>query len=55
MNKVQTTIGRWVQRIAGRNKAPTAARRAQRPTELDAQVLRQVGGGDGPTLPTKGW
>ena len=55
MNKVHTTVGRWVQRIAGKNKPQQEQRPAQQPAELDAQALRHVGGGTGASLPTKGW
>ena len=55
MNKVHTTFGRWVQRIAGKNLPQTDVRPAQRPAELDSQALRHVVGGNGATLPTKGW
>lgn len=57
MKQVQKTIGRWVQRIAGkrRDQAPQPVRQI---SELDAKTLRQIGGGVGegnPDLPNKGW
>ena len=55
MKQVQKTIGRWVQRLAGKGRAGTQTQRVQQPAELDAKLLRQVGGGDGASLPTKGW
>ena len=55
MNKVHTTLGRWVQRIAGKTPPQAEARASQRPAELDAQALRHVAGGNGASLPTKGW
>lgn len=55
MKQVQKTIGRWVQRLAGKSRTGAQEQRAQQPAELDAKLLRQVGGGDGPSLPTKGW
>ena len=55
MNKVHTTLGRWVQRIAGKKHSETETRSAQRPSELDAKALRHVAGGNGASLPTKGW
>ena len=55
MNKVHTTIGRWVQRIAAKTKPQNETRATQRPAELDVQALRHVGGGNTPSLPTKGW
>ncbi len=56
MNKVHTTLGRWVQRIAGKTQPQNEARASQRPTELDAQALRHVGGGTGSAqTPNKGW
>ena len=55
MNKVHTTLGRWVQRIAGKKHSETETRSAQRPSEVDAKALRHVAGGNGASLPTKGW
>jgi hypothetical protein len=55
MNKVHTTLGRWVQRIASKSQPATEVRPAQRPAELDTQALRHVAGGAGASLPTKGW
>ena len=55
MNKVHTTLGRWVQRIAGKSKPENELRPAQQPAEVDAKALRHVGGGNGSSLPTKGW
>ena len=56
MNKIHTTLGRWVQLIAGKNKPQGQARSAARPTEFDAQSLRHVGGGSGGAQsPNKGW
>ena len=55
MKQVQKTIGRWVQRIAGKTPPQAEARASQRPAELDAQAFRHVAGGNGASLPTKGW
>jgi hypothetical protein len=56
MNKVHTTIRRWVQQIAGKNQHQTEARTSQRPAELGAQALRHVGGGtESAQTPNKGW
>ena len=56
MNKVHTTLGRWVQRIAGRNQPVADVRSAQRPAALDSQALRHVSGGTGAAqTPNKGW
>jgi len=56
MNKVHTTLGRWVQRIAGKTKPQDNGRDARRPAELDAQTLRHVAGGSGGAqTPNKGW
>lgn len=52
MKQVQKTIGRWVQRIAGKTRSDTMTPPARQPLELDAKALRQVAGG---TVPTKGW
>jgi hypothetical protein len=57
MKKVQSTVGRWIQRIAGKTRVQTPAQRAGRPQEIDARALTQVSGGDiGTTAtPNKGW
>ena len=57
MKQVQKTIGRWVQRIAGKSRDQTTAQPARQLAELDAKALRQVAGGtaDTPDTPTKGW
>lgn len=55
MIKIHTTLGRWVQRLAGKAQSQPQAGTAQRPAELDAQALRHVGGGTSASLPTKGW
>ena len=57
MKQVQKTIGRWVQRIAGKTRAESPAQPARQPLELDAQSLRRVSGGDGGSTqtPNKGW
>lgn len=56
MNKVHTTLGRWVKRIAGKAKPQDVARAAQRPAELESQALRHVAGGiAGAETPNKGW
>ena len=55
MKQVQKTIGRWVQRLVGKSHTGAQAQRVQQPAELDAKVLRQVGGGDGASSPYKGW
>ena len=53
MNKVQQTVGLWVQRLAGKTRAEAPAQPVRQPVELDTQALRQVSGGT--SLPTKGW
>ena len=57
MKQVQNTLGRWVQRIAGKSRSQTAAQPARQPAELEAQALRQVSGGTGDPAqsPNKGW
>jgi hypothetical protein len=57
MKQVQKTIGRWVQRIAGKRRNASAVQPLRQPAELDAQSLRQVSGGDGDAVasPYKGW
>ena len=57
MKQVQKTIGRWVQRVAGKRRSEVTVQPARQPTELDAQSLRRVSGGEGGSaqLPTKGW
>lgn len=56
MNKVQQTVGLWVQRIVGKTQLEKREQALHQPVELDAQALRQVSGGDGsPQTPTKGW
>ena len=57
MKQVQKTIGRWVQRIAGKRRSEVAVPPLRQPAELDAQSLRQVSGGEGASTqsPTKGW
>ena len=56
MKQVQKTIGRWVQRLAGKSRTEAAVQPVRQPIELEAQALRQVGGGDGSTQsPYKGW
>jgi hypothetical protein len=52
MKQVQKTIGRLVQRIAGKRRSEPSTQPAPQPTELDAKALRQVGGG---VTPNKGW
>jgi hypothetical protein len=52
MKQVQKTIGRWIQRIAGKRRSETSTQPAHQPTELDAKSLQQVGGG---ITPNKGW
>jgi len=54
MKQVQKTIGRWVQRIAGKTRNDDAVQRARMPSELDAKALRQVSGGTTDS-PFKGW
>ncbi len=54
MNKVQKTIGLWVQRIAGKSRAEAPAQPARQPVELDTQALRQVSGGSTES-PNKTW
>ena len=57
MKQVQKTIGRWVQRFAGKSRSETTEQPASRLTALDAKALRQVTGGtaDSTQSPTKGW
>jgi len=57
MKKVQNTVGRWVQRITGKNRVQAQAPHQRRPQELDSRTLTQVSGGDGGTTqsPYKGW
>ena len=57
MKQVQKTIGRWVQRIAGKNRSETTGQPVRQPTEIEAQSLRRVSGGDAGSTqtPTKGW
>lgn len=56
MNKVHTTLGRWVQRVVGKNQFKTKAVLPQQPAEVNGEVLRQVGGGAGSAqTPNKGW
>ena len=54
MKQVQKTIGRWVQRIAGKARHDAEAQRARKPSELDTKALRQVSGGTTDS-PYKGW
>ena len=53
MNKVQKTVGLWVQRITGKTRSESPAQPARQPVELDAQAQRQISGGT--SLPTTGW
>ena len=57
MKQVQKTIGRWVQRLAGKSRTEAAVQPVRQPIELEAQALRQVGGGVGESVqsPNKGW
>lgn len=56
MKLVQNTIGRLVQRIAGKSRSQTKAQHSQQPAELDAKALRHVSGGTADaSSPTKGW
>ena len=57
MKQVQKTIGRWVQRIAGKNRSGATAQPTRQLSELDPKELRQIGGGtsEATQLPTKGW
>jgi hypothetical protein len=55
MKQVQKTIGRWVQRVAGKRRDDAAVQPARQPSELDAKSLRHVGGGTTPDTPNKGW
>ena len=58
MNKVQQTVGLWVQRIVGKTRPESTTQPVRQPIELDAQALRQVSGGDGngsTQTPNKGW
>lgn len=54
MNKVQQTVGLWVQRIVGKTRAEAPAQPVRQPVELDTQALRQVSGGTTES-PNKGW
>ena len=55
MTQVRNTVGRWVQRFASKPRAEVRTQPAQRPQELDARVLTQVGGGTSTDLPNKNW
>lgn len=56
MSQVQKTIGRLVQRFAGKVGREAAAQPQKQVAELDAQSLKQVSGGTGTSQsPTKGW
>ena len=57
MKQVQKTIGRWIQRFAGKSRSETTVQPARQLTALDTKVLRQVGGGVGESVqsPNKGW
>ncbi len=57
MKLVQKTIGRWVQRLAGKSCTETPLQPARQVASLDPQSLRQVSGGTGASAqtPTKGW
>lgn len=54
MNKVQKTVGLWVQRIAGKTRTESPVQPVRRPVELEAQALRQVSGGTA-SSPNKNW
>lgn len=54
MKQVQKTIGRWIQRIAGKTRTDAPAQPTRRPLELDAQSLREVSGGTTES-PNKNW
>ncbi len=54
MKQVQKTIGRWVQRIAGKPSAEAPTQVSRKPVKLDDQSLHQVSGGT-TSLPVKGW
>ena len=53
MKQVQKTIGRWVQRFAGKSRSETSAQPTRRLEEVDAKSLREVAGGT--STPVKGW
>ena len=57
MKQVQKTIGRWIQRFAGKSRSETTAQPARQLTALDSKALRQITGGTGESTqsPTKGW
>lgn len=57
MKQVQKTIGRWVQRFAGKSRSETTVQPARQVAALDSEALRQVTGGtaDSTQSPTKGW
>jgi len=57
MKQVQKTIGRLVQRIAGKRRNQASPQPARQVSELDAKSLRHVSGGVGetPDAPNKGW
>ena len=57
MKQVQKTIGRWVQRLAGKSRTETPLQPARQVESLDAQSLRQVSGGSvsSDQSPNKGW
>ena len=57
MKQVQKTIGRWVQRFAGKSRSATTVQPARQVSALDAKALRQITGGTGESTqsPNKGW
>lgn len=57
MKQVRNTLGRLVQRLAGKPRAATPTPPAPAPQELDARILAQASGGvgDSPQTPRVGW
>ena len=55
MKKALNTFGRLVHQITSGRRIAPESKTPQRPVEVDPLVLRHVGGGDGASLPNKGW
>lgn len=57
MKVAQSTILRWVAKLAGQPRRPARAGRAESLRTLDSEQLRQVSGGTGVSTqgPNKGW
>jgi hypothetical protein len=57
MKKLQKTVGRWIQRIAGKSRVSAPVQTVPPAQELDSRALARVSGGDGgsTSTPFKGW